>query len=484
MATIRSPDAVDRGVQARATGRVTVRSADSADSADGAQSGARRAADRGTELRGEALRADWLKLRGYLFDPLTRLPALPAVLDEVRRHLEGSGNLALLYLDLSGGGHAEAASGWQSHDDMLRHVADSLSESCRGLRRRRGGRAQVAQVGVRSDEFVLFLESDGGAGADDELSAVRDRVTDAVAEALRRRQPDGEAPPPVDSALIHLQVEPTLRIERAIYRSVDRARERCRLDRARRQSGRLAELRRMLDHRDVVIRFQPIVDLSSGAVHGVEALSAAPHAGTFENPEMLFAFAEQSDVIVDLERLCRNLAVQRSAALLPADGKLFLNCSAHAFADPQLLSDLAGGAESLGAAPGSVVLEVTERVAITEWRAFRRTLDQAREAGLLVAIDDMGSGYSSLHSVAEIEPDYLKFDLSLIHGIHRSPIKRDLFETLVSLADKIGARGIAEGIEEREEFDTVRDLGVTLGQGYFFARPATPDAWGEVHFPG
>ena len=427
---------------------------------------------RAPELDGEALRADWLKLRGYLYDPLTRLPALPAILDEVRRRIEGGEELSLVYLDLSGGGHAETASGWQSHDEMLRHAADALFDVCRGFDG--ASSAQLAQVGVRSDEFVLFLDPPD--------SDLHDELIGAVCSALLAGARDGELPQ-VESAVVDLPVDPTLRIERAIYRAVDRARDLCRAERQRRQSRRLRELHRMLAAEDLVIRYQPIVDMETGSVHGVEALSGAPDAETFENPEMLFSFAEESESIVDLERLCRRLALGRSRRVLPNGGKLFVNCSTHAFGDEELVGSLQSAIENAGRRPESLVLEVTERVAITEWNTFRESLDRVRAAGFLVAIDDMGSGYSSLHAVAEIQPDYLKFDLSLIHGIHQSAIKRDLFETLMSLADKIGARAIAEGIEQVEEFDTVRRLGATLGQGYFFARPATPDAWSEIHFP-
>ena len=434
---------------------------------------------RAPELAGESLRADWLKLRGYLFDPLTRLPALPAVLDEVRRRLEDGDELSLLYLDLSGGGHAESASGWQAHDQMLRHAANALFDVCRDLGGHRVRRSQVAQVGVRSDEFVVFLEP---AADSNGLAKVHDELLGAVCGALLADAREGDLPQ-VESAVVDLPVDPTLRIERAIYRAVDRARDLCRAERLRRQSRRLRELHRMLADEDVVVRFQPIVDMDEGTVHGLEALSGAPDAKTFENPEMLFTFAEESESIVDLERLCRRLALGRANGLVPNGGKLFLNCSAHSFSDAGLVESLLAMTRAAGRSPDSLVLEVTERVAITEWQTFRASLDRVREEGFLVAIDDMGSGYSSLHAVAEIQPDYLKFDLSLIRGIHLSPIKRDLFETLVSLADKIGARAIAEGIEQPEEFDTVRRLGATLGQGYFFARPATPDAYSPIYFP-
>ena len=99
-------------------------------------------------------------------------------------------------------------------------------------------------------------------------------------------------------------------------------------------------------------------------------------------------------------------------------------------------------------------------------------LDEEDAYGIRIAIDDMGAGYSSLQAVVELEPDYLKFDISLVRNIDRSLIKRSLLETLVEISRKLGARVVAEGIEARSEFTTLRDFGVTLGQGHYLAPPA------------
>ncbi|HEV3074967.1 MAG TPA: EAL domain-containing protein, partial [Thermoanaerobaculia bacterium] len=99
------------------------------------------------------------------------------------------------------------------------------------------------------------------------------------------------------------------------------------------------------------------------------------------------------------------------------------------------------------------------------------------------AIDDMGAGYSSLQTVAEVEPDYLKFDISLVRDIHLSPIKRNLLETLVVLADKIHARVIAEGVESAEEFHALRAMGVPFAQGFYFALPAALNGPAPLELP-
>ena len=105
----------------------------------------------------------------------------------------------------------------------------------------------------------------------------------------------------------------------------------------------------------------------------------------------------------------------------------------------------------------------------------RANVAALRGIGFAIAIDDMGAGYSSLQAVAEVEPDYLKFDISLVRDIHLSPIKRNLLEMLVALAGKIHARVIAEGVESAPEFEALRGMGVHFAQGFYFAEPAVLD---------
>ena len=104
---------------------------------------------------------------------------------------------------------------------------------------------------------------------------------------------------------------------------------------------------------------------------------------------------------------------------------------------------------------------------------YQEVLRDLKRQGFGLAIDDMGAGYSSLQALVEVEPDYLKFDISLVRDIHLSPIKRNLMETLVVLAGKIGARVVAEGIETAGEYAALRDMGVRLGQGRYLAPPVT-----------
>jgi EAL domain-containing protein (putative c-di-GMP-specific phosphodiesterase class I)/GGDEF domain-containing protein len=414
-------------------------------------------------------RAELLKARGCLLDPVTRLPTLPAVIDEVRRRIEGGRRLGLVLLDLSGEEHLEEVYGWETYDGVLRQVAGAL-DSLRADLLAEG--EMLALLGVRSDQFLIFLEVPDR-GADAELKRRREGLVEELTRRLRV-QIGSELPRglTVHSAAAVLGLDPTVRIERSIYKSVDSARLRCVRDREERHTERIGELRRILRQRDIFIRYQPIVRLGDGGVFGYEALACGPQGDLFESPEMMFTFAEGTDQIQELERLCRHESV-RGAARLARGRKLFLNCSAHGIAEERLAPGLLDEVGEAGLAAEDLVLEITERVAVTAWGDFRRRLDALRRSGFAVAIDDMGTGYSSLQSVAEIEPDFLKVDIALVRDIHASPIKRGLLESLVVLAGRIGARVIAEGVEKEEEYELLREMGVGLGQGYLFSPPAT-----------
>ncbi len=425
------------------------------------------------------LRAEWLKLRGCLVDPITGLPTLPAVLEDIRRRVEQGDSVGLIYLDLSTEAVIESIYGWEAYDSLLRQAAQQLTTLARiGFQD-----PQLAIYGLRGDEFLLFTRLEGRRPAQF-LEELRRGLLDQLGAALQV-QTDNELPRSVTiqsgSAPVHL--DPMVRIERSIYRSIDDVRSLCRRQREERHTERLEELRRIVLANDIQVRYQPIISLADGVVHGFEALSCGPAGSLFESPEVLFSFAEETDHIIDLERLCRLESIRRARAL-GLHRKLFINCSARGFVDPELFCrTLVDQAERSGLKPEDIVIEITERVAITAWQEFRRSVAALRLIGFSIAIDDMGAGYSSLKSVAEVQPEYLKVDMSLIRDIHASPIKQSLLESLVTMAAKLGSQVVAEGVETVEELKALRSMEVGFAQGFYFARPAADFAEPVVVLP-
>ncbi|WP_245533209.1 GGDEF domain-containing protein [Desulfovibrio oxyclinae] len=233
-----------------------------------------------------------------------------------------------------------------------------------------------------------------------------------------------------------------------------------------------AEFEDILNNGRIRSSYQPILDLRKGEVHGWEALARGPRNSRLESPLMLFELAEPLGSLFRLEQLCRERAV---SGLGPMDHhqKIFLNIHPKTLADPLFTpGNTLELLERQGLSPENVVFEITERQSVQDFGLFYKTLAHYRSQGFLVAVDDVGAGYSGLSAIAELQPEYIKLDKSLIHDIHRDPVKRALAETITSFADKIGSRIIAEGIENRDQAICLMDIGVHCGQGYYLGRPS------------
>ena len=127
--------------------------------------------------------------------------------------------------------------------------------------------------------------------------------------------------------------------------------------------------------------------------------------------------------------------------------------------------------EKMGVGSQDIVLEVTERSAIQDYRLFFERLKDSRKLGLQIAVDDVGSGYASLDAVVQLRPDFVKIDMVLIHDIDKDSLKRNIVESIVGFCKKSSVWTVAEGIETKEELLVVKDLGVDFLQGYLLSRP-------------
>ena len=414
------------------------------------------------------LRTEWLRFKSQLFDGLTALPALAAVVDDVRALIEAHGSADVVYLDLGRSGGHETNLGWSAYDEAVREFASLL-----GSLRETGALAPddiVCLNIVRSDRFLIFL-----ARRDDPLSrsaaAHRERLVSAVRQRIAET-PSGSPLRALRLAAGHARLapEPGVRPERAIHQAVTDAMAVSLLEREGIEAVRRDELSRMIFEGGVRTVFHPIVRLADGQVIGHEALTRPVMDVSFDSVEEMFAFAETSELLMEFERLCRRTAVA-TAARVSGLGLLFVNASAGAVSDPDWSDgSMEAALTTSGLRPHDVVVEITERVAIVRHDEFQNALRTFKERGYRVAVDDMGAGYASLQTLAAVEPDFLKFDVSLVRDIDRSRIKRSLLESLRQLADKIRARVIAEGIERPEERDTLLELGIELGQGFHFNR--------------
>ncbi|MDI1289901.1 MAG: EAL domain-containing response regulator, partial [bacterium] len=218
----------------------------------------------------------------------------------------------------------------------------------------------------------------------------------------------------------------------------------------------------VLRDRSIEIVYQPVVDVRTLEFVGHEALSRFPLPG-YGGPDTWFADAHTVGLGVELEWLAVTLAIEQ----LDASSSTFLavNLSPAAVLSVMHLRVIPA------TACGRIVIELTEHEAVEDYAAVALAFAPIREAGARLAADDLGSGYSGFRHLVRLQPDIIKLDMSLVSGIHRNPGQRALARALVSFADEVGARVIAEGVEEAEELAVLQELNVHWAQGYYLGRP-------------
>lgn len=220
--------------------------------------------------------------------------------------------------------------------------------------------------------------------------------------------------------------------------------------------------------------YQPVIQLETGDVQYYEALVRIRSGQEWLSPSVIFPLVEarRLEVDLDLAVMKRVLEDLRTGKVQRGSG-VSINLSGPAVINKNLIKWLAGFKPFLR--DYRIVLEVTETALITQIANAGENLARLREQGFEIALDDFGSGYSSFHYLASMPVDTVKFDISLIRGLGDDK-QRMIVEHLVAMIDGIGHRLVAEGIEDEDVLESVRQAGFSLGQGYYFGRPAQT-AW-------
>jgi EAL domain-containing protein (putative c-di-GMP-specific phosphodiesterase class I) len=241
--------------------------------------------------------------------------------------------------------------------------------------------------------------------------------------------------------------------------------------RTRRPEGKdLEGLEAILDRAlsSLWMAYQPIVRAATGSLFGYEALLRSDDP-VLPDPGAFLDAAERLGRVYDVGRAVRRKASEPMNRV-PHPALLFVNLHAVELMDETLTSPSA----PLTAIASRVVLEITERASLESIDDVPSRVARLRELGFRIAIDDLGAGYSGLTSVARLEPEFVKLDMSLVRDVHKSPVKRKLVRSMTALFKDMGVTVVAEGIEVVEERDTLVELGCDLLQGYLLARPGRP----------
>ncbi|WP_162932168.1 GGDEF domain-containing protein [Solimonas sp. K1W22B-7] len=227
----------------------------------------------------------------------------------------------------------------------------------------------------------------------------------------------------------------------------------------------------LIEQRAVTPVFQPIIDFGAQRVLGFEATSRGALNSPLQSPLTMFETAAHARMLPDLDRACISMACSRFAELqLP--GLLFLNCSPVSFVAAGLQQASAEAALGIHDLPASrIVIEITEQQPLDDFAPLRATAAAFRRWGFRIAVDDLGAGYAGLRFWSELKPDYVKIDRHFIEGIDGDTTKRDFVRSILDISRRLGCRVVAEGIETAEELETVRRLGIGIGQGFLLGLP-------------
>jgi len=400
-----------------------------------------------------------LQYRAGLFDPLTKLPTLPVVIDRVRQMLDERGNLYVLLVRIEHEQNLERIVGWERYDAVLESVAGHLS----GLLEAVTDSANLlCQENVRGDIFLVILADHFEAG----------KLHDTLIEGINITNENGEdelVAVRVGQGVIKMR--PALRVERTIYHGILDARQDFHRRGEALDQARLDEVRRILRDRSIRTLFQPIVRLPWRKILGFEALSRGPEGSYLETADNLFGFTERAGMLGEVELLCVDRALA-NAQKLPEGAILFLNLSMLGleYIESEELG-LTGRVKEAGRSPTECVLEITERTYAESAGRLRERVAELRKNGFRIAIDDMGTGYSALHVLAELQPEFIKLDKMLVRDLPDEPIKRNLVSAITTFAKDSQSVVIAEGVETEDEVEVLTELGVELQQGYFFGFP-------------
>jgi diguanylate cyclase (GGDEF)-like protein/PAS domain S-box-containing protein len=426
--------------------------------------------------------------RQALHDSLTGLPNRTLFNDRVRmatarRSAQG---FAIIYLDLDG---------FKLVNDTLGHAAGDqvLIEVARRLERLLRAGDTLARLG--GDEFALLCEGVG----EDEAKTIADRVIDALTYPIVVQ--DREL---VQAASIGISLYgPGVSVEEpdemlgeadmAMYRAKAAGKSRYALFESWMRQGDTdrasleRELREALAGDEIVVHYQPEVDLISGAITGAEALVRwrHPERGLLEPPQFLFV-AETSDLIADLDdfvlrEACRQAAIWRAEMPQGESFNVSVNISERRLADPDLSRKIAQAIADARLPASCLCLEINERAMMDRRAAALSAIPDLRELGIRLLIDDFGVAISSFGSLKRLPRlNALKIDASFIAGLGRSPEDSAGVAAIIGLAHGLKLTATAEGIERDEQLRELQALHCDRGQGYYFARPQAPEALAEV----
>lgn len=426
-----------------------------------------------------------------LHDELTGLPnrylcseRLARAVDAARR---GGPGYAVFFLDFDRFKLVNDSLGHDAGDRLLREVAGRLTSCLAGAEFSAASSSSLA-ARMGGDEFVILAE---GVETAEAASGLAEYLTRRLAEpyaveglnlsatasigittsALGYTSSEGPLRD-ADTAMYHAKAAGKARYVLFDRRMHESAKERLRLEQ---------DLRGAVDRGEFVLHYQPVVCLSTGNLHGFEALVRWNRPGEgLVGPDRFIPCAEEMGAIIPLgswvlrEACAKLAAVERTSGA--AAGSISVNVSAKQLASPRLIEQVDAALRESGIEPGRLILEITESAVIGDPDAAAELLRRLKQIGVRLHMDDFGTGYSSLSYLHRLPLDGLKMDRSFMRGIGERREYAAVVQAIITLAHNLGMTVIAEGVETPEQVALLQSMECGFAQGYYFGRPAPEPA--------
>jgi diguanylate cyclase (GGDEF)-like protein/PAS domain S-box-containing protein len=409
-----------------------------------------------------------------LHDSLTGLPNRALLTDRLVHGLAGvqrrSRHLGVLFLDLDDFKVVNDSLGHACGDDLLRLAADRIVGGVRPG-------DTVARFG--GDEFVVICED----VSEIEIAQIAHRVLEAVGQPciIGAQEVTVTASLGVAFAVDDSTPESLLRdSDAAMYLAKERGRGRIEefdpalRSKADRRLATASSLRRAVERAELVVHYQPIVDLSTGVMVSAEALVRWNHPDRgMISPAEFIPIAEETGLILPigawvLEQACSQLVQWRRSQ---PSMTVAVNLSVRQMLAPGITELIEDALRRTGAPAESLCLELTESVFMEDVDYFARTLSSLKSVGVSLAIDDFGTGYSSLSYLKRFPVDAVKVDRAFVDGLGTDPHHTALVAAIVAMADALGLEVTAEGVETRDQLTSLQKLQCERAQGFYLARP-------------
>jgi diguanylate cyclase (GGDEF)-like protein/PAS domain S-box-containing protein len=442
----------------------------------------------------ERRRAEEQLEHNLFHDPLTGLPNRRLFLDRlqhsfVRSRRDSGRPYTLVLLNVDHFKVFNDTMGMGAGDHVLLEIGRRLGSHLRQedkIARRESGRVTAEAVLFRlgGDEFVILFDAVGDAS--DAMRVAQDMQA-GVAEPFFVDSHEVRVSMSIGIALstvTHERPEEVLKdADVAMRRAKALGGSRCEIfDEAMhtRAVGRLrleSDLREAMAEHQFRVYYQPVVHLATRRIVSFEALLRWDHPSQgMISPYRFIEAAEDTGILVSIGhwlmlQACRQLREWDTSNYSEQPMKITVNVSARQFTGAGLVSDIQKTLLDSGIAPARLQLEITESVAAADPKLTVSVLSHLKQLGIGVILDDFGTGTTSLRGLRQFPVDALKIDRSLVREMQADRTAGDIVELIATLAQKMGLRTIAEGIENARQMERLRELGCEYGQGYFFSQP-------------